>query len=126
MADEAALSNVPFPDAGGPAGQAPPAAPAAAATPPETPAAAATPTPAAPAAAAPPPASDWTSVRDAAKQYGLDELAALGDDHAAMQQLFMSHRRASESAPLARLGEEVLPHYEAFQKWRAEQAKAAP
>jgi hypothetical protein len=69
-------------------------------------------------------ASQAGSLRDAAKQYGLD-LSQYPDDFAALQALAGQVQQAKQLQQLAQYGQLYVQHAEAFQRWQAEQAAAA-
>lgn len=74
------------------------------------------------AAGTPPAAADFISIRDAARDLGVD-VSAFGDDQQALAHLAAAYRERAQLQQLAQLGQQVLPQWEAFQRFRQQQAQ---
>ncbi len=73
------------------------------------------------------PGSEWQSIRDYAKEQGME--LPWADDHAAVQNLLQSYRQLQERNYYADLGRQVAPHAEDVRAWIAQRqapAAAAP
>lgn len=95
----------------------PPSAPPSGETPPEAPP---------PSAPEPQPAQpQFTSIRDAAKNYGLD-LSQYQDDEAALRHLASQARLAEQLRPMEQYGRRYLTHAQEFEKFLSERQQAPP
>lgn len=78
--------------------------------------------PSPPSDAAQAPTSDFVSIRDAAKGYGLD-LSSFEDDESALRHLAGEIQRGQQAQQLAQYGQVYLQHASDFERWQQERAK---
>lgn len=77
-------------------------------------------------AAAPPASeSEWTGVRDALLNYGIDLRQQFNDDDAALAHLATAYRNAQQNAQLVQYGQSYLQHAGEFQQYLQQRQEAA-